>query len=95
MIEKWIISKLNQEALHRIYHGMKKLIQIYKPHELESVCHYAYEHHITRYRDIEKLFKTGVYKQFESAGTAETQNQLHENIRGADYYTDKEGVTTC
>lgn len=85
-----IEHQANIECTRRIYLGFLNLAKRYSKPRLEQACHYAKTHGLYSYTHLRSILATQSDQAPRQAANDDTQKTtlaVHENVRGAQYYS--------
>ena len=90
IVEHQLTHKPHPEMGYRSCLGLLSLARQYGNERLEAAAHRAVQLRALNSRTVRNLLKQGLDQQPLPKATAAAQPACHENVRGADYYTQKE-----
>lgn len=84
-----ITKKPHPEQCSRIHFGLKRLYKIYGGQRLDKACYRALATDCVQFKSIESILKSGLDKQPILHLVQQNITPLHDNVRGATYYSTK------
>jgi transposase len=86
-VEKILNSRKHPELGYRSSLGVLRLADRYGPQRLEAACRRAVALQACSYRSLKSILETGLDRQpLEPVAPPAAHCQVHDNVRGPDYY---------
>jgi transposase len=91
LIEKVLASRAYQEQAFRSCMGIIQLSRSYEPERVEAAAQRALKYNACSYRSMKTILASGLDQQQDTSGNpVQMSLPLHQNIRGSEYYKQKE-----
>jgi transposase len=92
VLEQIMQSRKHPELGYRSCLGVLRLGKRYSNERLEAACQRALTMNVCSYRSIKSILESSLDRQpLEPLATPAVHEEVHDNVRGSDYYS-KEGV---